>query len=221
MRTEMNNKLDVPLEPVPAEQKIEALSLYTIVKAILIGSFAGSVFALLSTTYLHLDERAASLAAKTPEPGAVHLPGAGTPAVAAGNTADHLDAYAWSVRVRLENLDILRPLAVSVTGDGKIAVTGNLMKTHEERYRAFKQWMQEQNGFPELVDQVNILEISPEFPRVRSVWLGTKPAVHFETGESASIGTVIANGWTILSISRDSITLERQGTVIEMDLLDG
>jgi len=136
-------------------------------------------------------------------------------------TSDYMDAYVWTARVRLEALGLDRYLRVSATENNQIFVSGQLLPGLESRYEMFKTWFNAHETFPPLVDEVNVIKATGNFPRVLSVWLGDKPSVHLETGTNVGIGGNIGDGWTVVAINALALILERDGTVIELSHAEG
>ena len=136
------------------------------------------------------------------------------------NSEEYMNAFVWTTRVRLEDLGLGKSLKVSSTPDGKILIRGALLPNHLGRYNIFKGWFQSRESYPPLVDEVSFIKTSGLFPKIRSVWLGDEPTIHLANGKNAKVGSTFGDGWTVVEIGRLAMTLERNGTIIELSYED-
>ena len=128
----------------------------------------------------------------------------------------HTEAFAWTIRTRLEDLKLNHRLRVLPTGDGSIRVYGNISDAELPRWTAFLQWYDTTSDFPPLIRDVNRTSVDRNLPQIKSVWLDQKPTVFFKDGSVANIGSQIKDGWRVVDINAASIMLERDGAVVSL-----
>ncbi|MEM8651230.1 MAG: FHA domain-containing protein [Pseudomonadota bacterium] len=128
----------------------------------------------------------------------------------------HTEAFAWTVRTRLEDLKLNHRLRVLSTSDGSIRVYGNISDAELPRWTAFLQWYDTTSDFPPLIRDVNRTTVDRNLPQIKSVWLDQEPTVFFKDGSVANIGTEIKDGWRVVNINSASIMLERDGAVVSL-----
>jgi len=136
--------------------------------------------------------------------------------VANATSASHDEAFAWTVRVKLEDLSINHKLRVATTADGSIRVSGNISDKELPRWTSFLQWYDTTTNFPPLIRDVSRTDVDQNLPKIKSVWLDDNPSVFFNNGVIGNIGSEIQNGWKIIEITDASVMIERDGTVISL-----
>ena len=138
----------------------------------------------------------------------------GTVASAPNKNLD--EAFAWTVRVKLEDLQLNHKLRVNPTADGSIRVYGNISDQELPRWTSFLQWYDTTSNFPPLIRDVSRAEIGTNLPQIKSVWLDNNPSVFFKDGTVGNIGSSIKAGWKIVDINDASVMIERDGAIISL-----
>ncbi len=138
----------------------------------------------------------------------------GTVSSASSQSID--EAFAWTVRVKLEDLKLNHKLRASPTADGSIRVYGNVSDAELPRWTSFLQWYDSTSNFPPLIRDVSRAKIGSNIPQIKSVWLDDNPSVFFKDGIVGSIGSNIKDGWKIVDINDASVMIERDGAVISL-----
>lgn len=138
-----------------------------------------------------------------------------------GNTAqapaqDIDKAFAWTVRVKLEDLKLNHKLRASTTSDGSIRVFGNISDKELPRWTSFLQWYDTSSNFPPLIRDVSRVGVDNNLPKIKSVWIDDNPSVFFKNGVVGNVGSKIKDGWKIVDISNSSVMIERDGTVVSL-----
>jgi len=136
--------------------------------------------------------------------------------VASAPSQDHEQAYAWTVRVKLEDLQLNHKLRVSSTADGSIRIYGNVSDKELPRWTSFLQWYDTTKNFPPLIRDVSRANMGTDLPQIKSVWLDDNPSVFFKDGTVGKVGSNIKAGWKIVSIDDASIMIERDGAIISL-----
>jgi len=136
--------------------------------------------------------------------------------VANAGSTGHDEAFAWTVRVKLEDLSLNHKLRVATTADGSIRVFGNISDKELPRWTNFLQWYDTTTNFPPLIRDVSRTDVDSNLPRIKSVWLDDNPSVFFNNGVIGNVGSEIQNGWKIIEITDASVMIERDGTVISL-----
>ena len=126
------------------------------------------------------------------------------------------EAYTWSVRTKIEQLGLERYLKAEAAEDGELMLWGKITKRAMPQYEQFKTWYASKKAFPELRERFQIVEEAALFPQIRSVWLGSKPTVHFDNGQVASIGSRIGDGWEVVSIDHLAVKIRRDGETLTL-----
>ena len=129
----------------------------------------------------------------------------------------YIEAFVWVARGKLEDLGINQSLKVTGADDEKIEITGTIISNQKGRYEIFKSWFADNENFPELLDEVEVLEVWGSLPGVKSVWLGEPALAYFDDGTTGRIGEEIGDGWEIVKIDQAAILLHKNGTLISMD----
>ncbi len=128
----------------------------------------------------------------------------------------HDKAFAWTVRVKLEDLKLNHKLRVSPTADGSIRVYGNISDKELPRWTSFLQWYDTTSNFPPLIRDVSRAKMGTDLPQIKSVWLDDNPSVFFKDGIVGSLGSSIKGGWKIVNITDASVMIERDGAIISL-----
>lgn len=136
--------------------------------------------------------------------------------VATSPTRDHDQAFAWTVRVKLEDLQLNHKLRVSPTADGSIRVFGNISDKELPRWTNFLQWYDTTSNFPPLIRDVSRANVGTNLPQIKSVWLDDNPSVFFKDGTVGNVGSSLKAGWKIVSIDDASVMIERDGAIISL-----
>lgn len=136
--------------------------------------------------------------------------------VATASTSDHGEAFAWTVRVKLEDLQLNHKLRVAQTADNSIRVYGSISDKELPRWTNFLQWYDTTSNFPPLIRDVNRTDVDQNLPRIKSVWLDDNPSVFFKNGTIGTVGSEIESGWKIVEITDASVMIERDGTLISL-----
>jgi hypothetical protein len=136
--------------------------------------------------------------------------------VATAPTQDNGEAFAWTVRVKLEDLQLNHKLRVSSTPDGSIRVFGNVSDKELPRWTSFLQWYDTKSNFPQLIRDVSRANVGTNIPQIKSVWLDDNPSVFFKDGTVGSVGSNLKAGWKIVSIDDASVMIERDGAIISL-----
>ncbi|MEO0327239.1 MAG: hypothetical protein AAF217_01445 [Pseudomonadota bacterium] len=139
-----------------------------------------------------------------------------TPEVSILTSEQLLEAYAWTTRAKVEELNLKRFLKIQIAEDKSLIVWGKLTETASKRYVTFKTWYASKSDFPILREQVEVVEESDLFPQIRSVWLGSVPKVHFDNGEVAQVGSEIGDGWEVVEIDQLAVKLKRNGKTMSL-----
>lgn len=132
------------------------------------------------------------------------------------DSIDHSKAFAWSVRVKLEDLQLNHKLRAEKTADNSIRVYGSISNKELPRWTNFLQWYDTKTNFPPLIRDVSRTDVDVNVPKIKSVWLDDNPSVFFKDGTVGSIGSNIKGGWKIVDITNASVMLERNGSVISL-----
>lgn len=136
--------------------------------------------------------------------------------VATSPNQDHDQAFAWTVRVKLEDLQLNHKLRVSPTADGSIRVYGNVSDDELPRWTSFLQWYDTTSNFPPLIRDVSRAKVGTNLPQIKSVWLDDNPSVFFKDGTVGNVGSSLKAGWKIVSIDDASVMIERDGAIISL-----
>lgn len=136
--------------------------------------------------------------------------------VSTSTEQNHNEAFAWTVRVKLEDLQLNHKLRTVKTADGSIRVSGNISDKELPRWTSFLQWYDSTSNFPPLIRDVSRDNVSTDLPQIKSVWLDDNPSVFFKDGTVGNIGSSIKAGWKIVSIDETNVMIERDGSVISL-----
>lgn len=136
--------------------------------------------------------------------------------VSTSSTQDHDQAFAWTVRVKLEDLQLNHKLRVSPTADGSIRVFGNISDKELPRWTSFLQWYDTTSNFPPLIRDVSRANVNTNLPQIKSVWLDDNPSVFFKDGTVGNVGSSLKAGWKIVGIDDVSVMIERDGAIISL-----
>ncbi len=136
--------------------------------------------------------------------------------ISTGTDQNHDEAFAWTVRVKLEDLQLNHKLRVAPTADGSIRVFGNIADSELPRWTSFLQWYDTTSSFPPLIRDVSRAKVGNDIPQIKSVWLDDNPSVFFKDGTVGSIGSNIKAGWKIVEINDVSVMIERDGAIISL-----
>jgi hypothetical protein len=136
--------------------------------------------------------------------------------VSTSTEQNHNEAFAWTVRVKLEDLQLNHKLRTVKTADGSIRVSGNISDKELPRWTSFLQWYDSTSSFPPLIRDVSRDNVSTDLPQIKSVWLDDNPSVFFKDGTVGNIGSSIKAGWKIVSIDETNVMIERDGSVISL-----
>lgn len=128
----------------------------------------------------------------------------------------HDEAFAWTVRVKLEDLKLNHKLRALPTTDGSIRVFGNISDAELPRWTSFLQWYDTTSNFPPLIRDVSRAEMGTDLPQIKSVWLDNNPSVFFKDGIVGNVGSSIKGGWKIVDITDASVMIERDGAIISL-----
>lgn len=126
------------------------------------------------------------------------------------------EAFAWTVRVKLEDLKLNHKLRATPTSDGSIRVYGNISDKELPRWTNFLQWYDSSAHFPPLIRDISRVGIDNNLPKIKSVWLDSNPSVFFKDGVVGGVGSKIKDGWKIVDINNSSVMIERDGTVVSL-----
>jgi len=129
---------------------------------------------------------------------------------------NHDEAFAWTVRVKLEDLQLNHKLRASSTADGSIRVYGNVSDKELPRWTSFLQWYDTTSNFPPLIRDVSRAKAGTNLPQIKSVWLDDNPSVFFKDGTVGSVGSNIKAGWKIVDITDANVMIERDGAIISL-----
>ena len=127
-----------------------------------------------------------------------------------------LDAFAWTARTKLEDLKLNHRIRVSATATDSLRASGNISDNELGRWTNFLQWYDSNPAFPPLIRDVNRVDLNDGLPKISSVWLDTNPSVVFGDGSIAGVGDQITDGWEIISIDANAVTVGRDGSVISL-----
>jgi len=136
--------------------------------------------------------------------------------LSSGGTNEINEAFAWTVRTKLEDLKLNHRLRAASTPDGSVRVYGSVSDKELPRWTSFLQWYDTTSGFPPLIRDVNRSDIDQNLPLIKSVWLDAKPTVFFKDGSVGGIGANIKDGWKIVDITNASVSIERDGAIISL-----
>ncbi len=128
----------------------------------------------------------------------------------------HLDAYLWTAKLKLEDLKLNHRLAISLTDAGSLKVGGSISKQEATAWNNFQKWYENKDGFPKFVHAVDVTATSGDIPELKSVWFDASPTAYFTDGRVGNIGTVLNDGWKIVSIEAWAVFVERNGTTITL-----
>ena len=129
---------------------------------------------------------------------------------------EHEEAFAWTVRVKLEDLKLNHKLRVQPTVGGSIRVYGNISDKELPRWTSFLQWYDSTSNFPPLIRDVSRAKVGNNLPQIKSVWLDDNPSVFFKDGIVGNIGSSIKGGWKIVDITNASVMIERDGAILSL-----
>lgn len=127
-----------------------------------------------------------------------------------------LEAFSWTARTKLEDLKLNHRLRVSPTNTGSLRVYGNISDQELDRWTGFLQWYDSNPAFPPLIRDVNRSDVDRDLPQINSVWMDDQPTVVFSDGTIASVGSQLKDGWKLVSISDQNVTLERDGAYVSL-----
>lgn len=128
----------------------------------------------------------------------------------------HDRAYAWSVKVKLEDLGLNHKLRADTTNEGSIRVYGSISDKELPRWTNFLQWYDTKTSFPPLIRDVSRTDVDTNLPKIKSVWIDDKPSVFFKDGTVGNIGSSIKGGWKIVDITNSAVMIERDGSVVSL-----
>lgn len=129
----------------------------------------------------------------------------------------HLDAYLWTAKLKLEDLKLNHRLAISLSDENNLRITGIISMQETANWQSFQEWYKTKEGFPKLVHSVNANASSGDIPELKSVWFDANPTAYFVDGRFGKIGAVLDDGWKIVSIEAWAVFVERNGTTIALN----
>lgn len=136
--------------------------------------------------------------------------------VPATSDKGQLEAFSWTARTKLEDLKLNHRLRITPTATGSLRVYGNISDQELPRWTSFLQWYDSNPGFPSLVRDVNRADVDRDLPNINSVWMDAQPTVVFSDGTIATVGSQLKDGWKVVTISNQNVTLERDGAYVSL-----
>lgn len=97
-----------------------------------------------------------------------------------------------------------------------IKVTGVIPPAMNGAWSEFLRWYDMNTRFPRLVREVIRGETPPDVPELRMVLLGDTPVAVFDEGREAAVGEMTGNNWRVIGISKNSVTIERDGLAVNL-----
>ena len=130
--------------------------------------------------------------------------------------AKYTDAYIWTAKLKLEDLKLNHRLKINSNDANSIKIDGNISPQEVGRWEEFLNWYHGKEGFPMLTHSVNASAIEGNIPELKSVWFNNSPTAYFADGSFGKIGSVLNDGWKIVSIEAWAVFVERDGTTITL-----
>lgn len=128
----------------------------------------------------------------------------------------HIEAYAWTARLKVEELKLHHRLNVKVENENSISIDGNISKEETQNWDEFLAWYDTKPEFPTLSHQVEATAISGNIPKLKSVWFNENSTAYFTDGSFGNIGTIIQDGWEIKGIEGWAVFVERDEATITL-----
>ncbi len=132
-------------------------------------------------------------------------------------SAKHLEAYLWTAKLKLEDLKLNHRLKISLSDGNELKIDGSISKNELPNWNDFQTWYATKEGFPKLTHSVSTTATVGDIPELKSVWFDATPTAYFVDGRSGNIGTVLNDGWKIISIEAWAVFVERNGTTITLN----
>ncbi|MEO0327119.1 MAG: hypothetical protein AAF217_00835 [Pseudomonadota bacterium] len=126
------------------------------------------------------------------------------------------DAFAWTIRTKLEDLKLNHRLKVSSASAETIRIQGSISDAEVTSWNAFLRWYDTKQNFPQLIRDVSRTTLDRNLPEVKSVWLDDQPTAFLKDGTVATVGSSLPDGWKVVSIDATSVKIERDGTFISL-----
>jgi hypothetical protein len=148
--------------------------------------------------------------AKTAATGA-HGPGANSKASAtAQQAARELDA-----RLRAAKFRTLQVNAI----DGRLVVSGRLIKQQLPRWAAIRQWFDQTYGSGVVLTANVTADGGPAMPtlQLQAIWYGDRPYIIAAHGERYYQGAVLDNGWIVRQIGEHHLVLAKAGDTVVLN----
>lgn len=130
---------------------------------------------------------------------------------------EHVEAYVWTTKLKVEELNLHHRLDVKATNKNSIIVDGKISKEEAGDWDTFLKWYESKADFPPLSHKVEATAISGNIPKLQSVWFNEEPTAYFKDGSFGSIGTVIQDGWEIKGIEPWAVFVERDNAIITLN----
>lgn len=128
----------------------------------------------------------------------------------------HLEAYLWTAKLKLEDLKLNHRLDIGLSDTRTLKIEGNISKQEVPSWNSFQNWYESKEGFPKLDHKVSTNAKTGDIPELKSVWFDATPTAYFADGRFGNIGTVLNDGWKIVSIEAWAVFVERNGTTITL-----
>lgn len=141
----------------------------------------------------------------------------GTQFASAGEPSEKMvKEFTWATRAQLEDLKLNHRLQADSTADGSIRVFGTISDKESARWTSFLRWYDTKTGFPPLIRDVQSVGEQRDLPEIKSVWLGLEPTAIMQDGSIVKIGSQIRGGWKVITINKNGMTIERDGSTVSL-----
>lgn len=118
------------------------------------------------------------------------------------------DSVALS-RARLASLGLASDVILENGPDTSLVASGNVPDLRWAQWQDFRFWYDQQAGLPTLNSRVTLAPKLVTLRPVSSVQLHAPATVYFAVGQPARVGDQLEEGWTLIAIDQDGLTLER------------
>lgn len=132
------------------------------------------------------------------------------------NNMEYLEAFAWTARLKLEDLKLNHRLKIATSIEEGLVIKGKISTEEVSSWNEFLAWYEEKPEFPALALDVTTDAKTGNIPTLESVWFDKKPTAYFADGSFGNEGTILSDGWQIVDIESWAVFIRRKGTTITL-----
>lgn len=129
---------------------------------------------------------------------------------------EYLNAFAWTARLKLEDLKLNHRLKIAVTSKEGLVIEGKISTEEISNWKSFLSWYEEKPEFPQLIHNVTSDAKTGNIPTLESVWFDKNPTAYFSDGSFGNEGSILTDGWQIVDIESWAVFIRRKGTTITL-----